>query len=112
MRSAAKVCKVTVLVECNLSVFEFVDKFLGKLEKPLRELKAYGKTPLIAPGESAVVEMDFPLSDLASFDEDRMAWVTDAGTYTLSVGASVEDIRATMQLAVKRETVKPVKTRI
>ena len=27
MRSAAKVCKVTVLVECNLSVFEFVDKF-------------------------------------------------------------------------------------
>ena len=56
--------------------------------------------------------MDFPLSDLASFDEDRMAWVTDAGTYTLSVGASVEDIRATMQLAVKRETVKPVKTRI
>ena len=84
----------------------------GKLEKPLRELKAYGKTPLIAPGESAVVEMDFPLSDLASFDEDRMAWVTDAGTYTLSVGASVEDIRATLQLDVKRETVKPVKTRI
>ena len=84
----------------------------GKLEKPLRELKAYGKTPLIAPGESAVVEMDFPLSDLASFDESRMAWVTEAGTYTLSVGAAAVENRATMQLAVKRETVKPVKTRI
>ena len=38
MRSAAKVCKVTVLVECNLSVFEFVDKFYFILVTLLREI--------------------------------------------------------------------------
>lgn len=84
----------------------------GKLDKPARELKAFAKTRLLNPGETQIVTMSFPVSDLASFDEERMSWVTDAGRYVLSVGASVEDIRGTVGFMVKKTIVKPAPTRI
>ena len=40
------------------------------------------------------------MADLASFDEAQSAWVVDAGTYKLSVGASSRDIRATANVKV------------
>jgi beta-glucosidase len=33
--------------------------------------------------------------DLASFDEASSSWLAEAGTYTVKVGASSEDIRQT-----------------
>lgn len=84
----------------------------GKLDKPARELKAFAKTRLLQPGETQVVSMSFPVTDLASFDESRMAWVTDAGQYTLSVGASVEDIRTTATVSLRKPIVKAAPTKI
>ena len=84
----------------------------GQLDKPARELKAFAKTRLLQPGETQVVSMSFPVTDLASFDESRMAWVTDAGQYTLSVGASVEDIRTTATVSLRKPIVKAAPTKI
>jgi beta-glucosidase len=84
----------------------------GKLEKPLRELKAFAKTKLLQPGETTTVTMTFAIPDLASFDESIMSWVTDAGTYTLSIGASVEDIKTTVPLNVKKSIVRKAPTKI
>ena len=84
----------------------------GKLDKPARELKTFAKTRLLQPGETQVVSMSFPVTDLASFDESRMAWVTDAGQYTLSVGASVEDIRTTATVSLRKPIVKAAPTKI
>ncbi|MBQ4161725.1 MAG: glycoside hydrolase family 3 C-terminal domain-containing protein, partial [Parabacteroides sp.] len=84
----------------------------GKLEKPLRELKAFAKTKLLQPGETTTVSMTFSIPDLASFDESIMSWVTDAGDYTLSIGASVEDIKATLPLNVKKSIVRKAPTKI
>lgn len=100
-------CRVSVAVTNTGSVAgkEAVQLYTtapqGGMEKPLRELRAFAKTPILQPGATATVEMEFPLTDLASFDEARMAWVADAGAYTLSVAASVEDVRqtATLRLA-------------
>lgn len=84
----------------------------GKLEKPLRELKAFGKTKLLQPGETGTVTMTFQLRDLASFDESQMSWIADAGTYTLSIGASVEDIRTTLPLKISKTIVEKAPTKV
>ena len=78
----------------------------GQLEKPAKELKSFGKTRELQPGESQVLKMTLQRRDLASFDESQSAWVVDAGTYTFKVGASVADIRATATLKVAAMTEK------
>ena len=67
----------------------------GKLDKPVKELKAYAKTASLKPGESQELTLCFPTSGLASFDEEASAWVVDEGTYSFLFGASSRDIRCT-----------------
>ncbi len=73
----------------------YVSAPAGTLDKPVKELKAYGKTARLAPGESQMLTLSFPTSELASFDESKSAWVVDEGTYTFLFGASSRDIRCT-----------------
>ncbi|MBO6221646.1 MAG: glycoside hydrolase family 3 C-terminal domain-containing protein, partial [Bacteroidales bacterium] len=74
----------------------------GGLEKPARELKAFGKTKSLAPGESQTLSFSVPAYDLASFNEASSSWETAAGNYQVHFGASVEDIRATGSFPVKK----------
>ena len=67
----------------------------GGLEKPARELKAFAKTKLLAPGESETLTMKVSAYEMASFNEATSSWETAAGTYQVLFGASVEDICAT-----------------
>jgi len=76
----------------------------GALDKPVQELKAYAKTGSLAPGASETVNLKFAIADLASFDEAQSAWVVDAGTYKISVGASSRDIRTTAEVEVEAST--------
>ena len=66
----------------------------GVLEKPSQELRAFGKTGVLQPGQSQVLQFEIEGKDLASFDTGRGRWVADAGSYSLRVGASSRDIRA------------------
>ena len=79
----------------------------GGLEKPARELKAFAKTKELQPGQTETLTMNISLYDLASYNEDTQAWETAAGNYTISFGASVEDIRATAPYSLSKQyTVK------
>ena len=73
----------------------YVSAPAGTLDKPVKELKAYGKTKELAPGETQTLSLSFPTSELASFDEAASAWKVDAGTYSFLFGASSRDIRCT-----------------
>ena len=73
----------------------------GSLEKPSKELKAFGKTRELQPGESQTVRMTLLRRDLASYDESQYAWIVDGGTYTFKNGANVSDIRASATLSIK-----------
>ena len=58
----------------------------GKLIKPVKELKAYKKTKLLAPGVSERVSIDFNTAALSSYDSDQSAYVMEKGLYTIWVG--------------------------
>ena len=74
----------------------------GGIEKPSRELKAFSKTKLLAPGESETLTMKVSAYDLASFNEEHSAWETAAGNYQVLFGASVDDIRATASFRLNK----------
>ena len=78
----------------------------GKLEKPTKELKAFGKTNELQPGESQTITMTLQRRDLASFDEDESAWVVDAGNYDFLIAASSADIRHRVALRIDAMTEK------
>jgi beta-glucosidase len=60
----------------------------GALDKPYQELAGYGKTGLMAPGESQIVTITFNTVDMASYDAAKAAWVLEAGDYLIRVGDS------------------------
>jgi len=80
----------------------------GEIKKPLCELKAYGKTQLLVPGQSEILTLSIKNSDLASFHENKSSWIVDAGQYTALVGASVSDIRQTVRFQVDKPFITEV----
>jgi beta-glucosidase len=71
--------------------------------KPALELRAFAKTKALKPGESQTLSFTLTARDLASFDEASSSWLAEAGTYTVKVGASSEDIRQTATFGKARE---------
>ncbi len=73
----------------------------GALDKPERELRAFAKTGVLAPGASETITFRLSAADLASFDTAASAWVADAGAYTVRVATSstADGARATFMLS-------------
>ena len=63
------------------------------LDKPMQELKGFGKTKLLQPNESQTLTFDLTAKDLASFDEKSSMWVAEMGNYTVKIGASSRNIK-------------------
>jgi len=78
----------------------------GAYEKPAKELKTFGKTKELKPGESQTLKMTLEKRDLASFDEANSQWKVDAGNYIFKVGTDVENIKGTATLKVGEYTEK------
>ncbi len=82
----------------------------GKLGKPSKELAAYKKTKLLAPGESETVVMSFDINSMASFDDlgkiQKTAYVLEKGTYTFHMGTSVRDTeKLAFEYVVENDTI-------
>ncbi len=70
-----------------------------------RELKGFAKVALEA-GESREVAVHVRREDLAYWDTRVDRWLVEGGTYTVEVGASSRDIRATAQVDVEGDAVR------
>jgi len=107
---------VTVTNTGKVSGKEVVQLYIGapakKIDKPTAELKAFGKTKELLPGKSETFSFTIDAGDLASFDTPNNAWVAEAGTYRVMMGASstVSKQSATFRLAkdIVVEKVNPV----
>ena len=69
-------------------------------------MKAYAKTKVLKAGENETVTLKVNTADLASFDETASAWVVAEGEYQFLVGASSQDIKATLMTNVKGQQTK------
>ncbi|WP_160724320.1 beta-glucosidase [Bacillus sp. USDA818B3_A] len=103
--------KVTAMVENTgtLPGREVVQVYVsasdGKLEKPAVELKAFDKTKELKPQQRQALQFNLNAKDLASFDEEKSAWILEKGTYTVKVGASSEDIKGTATFTVDQDLI-------
>lgn len=77
----------------------------GALDQPAQALAAYGKTRELAPGESCRMELRFRMSDLASFDERRSAYILEKGDYVLRCGNSSRKSKPMALLRLTREVI-------
>ncbi|WP_296146567.1 glycoside hydrolase family 3 N-terminal domain-containing protein [uncultured Flavobacterium sp.] len=75
------------------------------IDKPKEELKAFGKTKELKPGESETLTLTLSPKDLASFLESKSAWIAEAGNYKILIGASSLDIKKTAEFSVAKELV-------
>lgn len=70
----------------------YIAPIAPKVDRPVKELKAYAKVELAA-GKSKKVSLTLEQQDFAYFDEHLHEFIADAGDYEILVGASCEDIR-------------------
>lgn len=83
----------------------YVSAPAGKYQKPAEELKAFGKTGLLQPGQKQTLKFELNANDLASYDTERSSWVADAGNYTVKAGASSNNILQTATFKLAKEII-------
>lgn len=76
-----------------------------KIDKPAMELKHFAKTELLQPGESQNITFTIQAKDLASFYTAESAWMAEAGSYEIKVGASCDDIKLSKPFKLKQDIV-------
>ena len=75
------------------------------LNKEKQRLIAFAKTRTLAPGESETLKLCFNMGEAASYDENRAAWVLEAGAYLLRLGSSSRDTGIVAALKLSKEVV-------
>ncbi len=100
---------VTVTNTGNVAGKEAVQLYISapakKMDKPAAELKLFGKTKLLQPGQSETLTFLITPAELASFDVKSSAWIAEAGDYTVKIGASSADIRRSADFKLPKELV-------
>lgn len=76
-----------------------------KLEKPYQELIAFVKTKLLSPKEKQMLQVDFLLEGMASYDESIAAWVLEEGEYIIRVGNSSRNTEEVAVITVEERIV-------
>lgn len=77
-------------------------------DKPSIELREFGKTRLLQPGESQTLTFRIPLRQLASFNSGKSRWETARGAYKAFFGADVTAPRAEASFKVGQARNYPV----
>lgn len=72
-------------------------------EQAARELIGFGKTALLAPGETETLVITTVPEALETYDTAGSRFVIDKGEYTFSVGASVNDLRGSVKATLADE---------
>ncbi len=70
------------------------------MEKPARELKGFAKTRLLNPGESQTLTVFIPYRTLASYNEEKCAWVTEYGRYRIFASHDASDTSLSTKVSI------------
>lgn len=80
----------------------YVEAPSNDIDKPLQELKAFGKTRCLRPGETERIKLTIDYKTLASFYEDKSTWIVSSGKYKIKIGASSRDIRCEKEMLIDK----------
>ena len=86
-------------MEADEVVQLYVKRLGSKVERPLKELEAFDRVALKV-GETKNVTLEFPVSELAHWDNDTNQWVLEHGKIEILVGSASDDIRQTIQAEI------------
>lgn len=105
-------------VTVSISVKNVGDAFSGKeviqvycacpqngLAKEAKRLCGFAKTDLLKPGCMQKLKISFLSKRLASFHEQKNAWIVEEGDYILQIGNSSRNLKVAGVLKVEKETV-------
>jgi beta-glucosidase len=73
----------------------------SKVERPIKELRGFGRVSL-QPGETKTVKLDLPAASLAYWDEKAGRFVVEDEPVRLMVGSSSADVRLETTVTVSR----------
>jgi beta-glucosidase len=71
----------------------------ASVERPEKELKGFTRVTL-APGETRTVSLDLNARSFAFYSPEKHAWSVEPGSFSILVGSSSRDIRATTDLSI------------
>ena len=77
----------------------YVKRIGSKVERPEKELEAFDRVTLKA-GETRKVTLEFPISELAHWDNGTNGWVLEPGRIEILVGSASDDIRQSVQTEI------------
>lgn len=77
----------------------YVKRLDSKVERAEKELEAFERIALKA-GETKNVTLEFPLSELAHWDNETNGWVLEPGKIEILVGSASNDIRQSIQTEI------------
>ena len=72
----------------------------SQIDRPEQELQAFAKTPVLAPGASATVTLQFPISYLRYWDEDGDRWQLEEGKYQIKAAKDSRDAGLTIDIVL------------
>ncbi|RLD82796.1 MAG: beta-glucosidase [Bacteroidetes bacterium] len=78
----------------------YVSKPDTKIDRPVKELKAFAKSLLIEPGDTVEMTFRIPSSELAYWNEDNSTWTLEKGSYTIQLASSSRDIRLSTEIDI------------
>jgi beta-glucosidase len=73
----------------------------SRVDRPVKELKGFGRV-MLQPGETKTVSFTLDKAAMSFYDSAVHDWVAEPGRFTVLVGASSRDIRATGEFELVR----------
>ena len=86
-------------MEADEVVQLYVKRIGSQVERPVKELEAFDRVTLKA-GETKKVTLEFPVSELAHWDNETNGWVLEPGKLEILVGSASDDIRQSIETSI------------
>ncbi|MGH8942958.1 MAG: glycoside hydrolase family 3 C-terminal domain-containing protein, partial [Acidimicrobiia bacterium] len=77
----------------------YASRNASAIDRPPTALAGFGKIRL-GPGETGTVQIRIPRRAFEHWDQESRAWMAEPGTWTLSAGRSVSDLRLVTELVI------------
>jgi beta-glucosidase len=73
----------------------------SRIDRPVQELKAFAKTSILNPGETANLTFKIPLNELNYWNEQASKWTIEKGQYILHASYTSRDIRLSKDILIE-----------